>query len=237
MDEKVRCGTCGNLLPSWAHSCPVCQNMAKAAKKYHTSNPRPAWQKYPAGQSRTASTDKKTPPNERHVEFSTKPMPRASSKKETKSKSRVTSPSTATSELMTQFEALNRLLEDMYGEPKRVSGILREHRIRGNSIETWRSSERRMKLLFDSIEDMLYSMLTTAFPEFNAQILNKYYGLSMTRQSELGRLSSSFNLRREDVANVLESYVKFLRKRENQATFERGILAAAAKIANKEIAN
>ena len=204
MAANDRCSQCGNVVPHWAGTCPVCSRMEESAKRYQSQSPTPAWEKY--------LEPRNDPSEERQQSFD------SSVKKQRRL------PSSPSIGLKEQYEGINRLLCEMYGTPTRISAILRRNGVPEAEIQNLKGNMSRLTILLDKIEQSLFAQLRRTYPNLNTDVLRASFGLGTERCNTPSDVARKLGTTQRDVNHVLENYDRYLHDTENLKQFEASLL-------------
>lgn len=199
----VRCGKCGNLIPSWAHG--VCQRCAMVARDE---------ERYGKRRRKRSQLPVSRPAPQPRVELT------KASERELKQSS---------SGWRLRLEGFNRLLEDVYGEKIWLGHLLVKQGITQEQVRLWRGDKVWLLGFLERLERKLLSDLTKAVPGQNARVLSYWYGLSTSQKRSVQAIATELGITPLEVDTALNTLLNYLRGQAGRMALEESVLVAARK--------
>jgi RNA polymerase primary sigma factor len=128
-------------------------------------------------------------------------------------------------ELVERLTHINRFLEQVFGEPTRLSDILLRSDLSPTKIESIKSRHR--ELVVDSVCEHLIGYLREVLPPRHARIVAERFCLSRPDQPTLRKIGEALGVSRERIRQLQNIGVRRLRAPARRAAVEEVVVAAA----------
>ena len=209
MPHLPRCTKCGNLIPTWTITCPVCANMAIAAKKFGSKKVKPIWQQQAPPVSFRAPA---LPPG-----FKAPQKPQPIPKKV---------PSLG---VKTQLSGINRLLTDIYKKPARFSSILQANGVTPAEIQQFMGSPAKIAKFLTLFLTSMSQTLAQKHGHDAYQVLDTWYGFEHPKLKSPKAIAGHCGLTVAQVQKLRASSLTTLRGLAKNGWLKQQILSAYAQ--------
>jgi len=131
-------------------------------------------------------------------------------------------------EFVERLTHINRFLEQVFGEPTRLSDILLRSGLSPTEIESIKS--RYLEAAVDSVCERLIDFLREVLPPRHARIVAERFCLSRPDQPTLKKIGEALGVSRERIRQLQNIGVRRLRAPARRAAVEEVVVAAAWNI-------
>ena len=168
--KTKRCGRCGNEIPGWSGGvCPVCDRVMPVEKRYWKGG-----RKRLRPRVRPASGEPTGQLSGRRVQRPKAKPAIAARRRRARVAKTLFRPR---SQGRRRLKGFNRLLQEVYGRPVRLSHLLTKQGVSRNQVAHWRQDGLWLLRFLKRLEGSLLTMLAEALPGHDPRVLTRWYGL------------------------------------------------------------
>ena len=212
-----RCAQCGNSIPSWAGSCPICSRIEQDRRRYggrgrlrRTRGPSP----HRSGMARSRALRR----DKRESFVSSQELGTTASGAEQKQ---------ASLGYRSRLKGFNRLLKDVYGERIWLGHVLTKHGIAPEQVARWREDVAWLLRFTGRLGQILLAHLVEAVPGHDPHILNHWYGLSTPQARSAEAIALKLGITPSAVNDAHRACLRYLRGKAGRMALEKAVIIAA----------